>query len=90
MTCPRCHTAEMNEKDRSGVKIDVCPSCRGVWLDRGELDKLIADSVAALRHRDEHEANDDDANGRTRRPRHGDGDGDGDDDRGRRWWDIFG
>ncbi len=27
--------------DRSGVEIDYCPTCRGVWLDRGELDKLI-------------------------------------------------
>ena len=86
MTCPRCHTAELNEKDRSGVKIDVCPSCRGVWLDRGELDKLIADSVAELRDRDEHDAPDDETGGHARRPRQGDGD----DERGRRWWDIFG
>ncbi len=31
--------------DRSGVEIDYCPSCRGVWLDRGELDKIIDRSV---------------------------------------------
>lgn len=31
--------------DRSGVEIDYCPKCRGVWLDRGELDKIIARSV---------------------------------------------
>jgi Zn-finger nucleic acid-binding protein len=41
--------------DRQGVEIDYCPQCRGVWLDRGELDKLIdrsaqmQDSVAAPR-----------------------------------------
>lgn len=31
--------------ERSGVEIDYCPQCRGVWLDRGELDKIIARSV---------------------------------------------
>jgi uncharacterized protein len=33
--------------DRSGIEIDFCPSCRGVWLDRGELDKIIERSAAA-------------------------------------------
>lgn len=33
--------------DRSGVEIDYCPQCRGVWLDRGELDKIIDRSAAA-------------------------------------------
>ena len=32
--------------DRNGVEIDYCPKCRGVWLDRGELDKIIDRSVA--------------------------------------------
>ncbi|MCI5097875.1 MAG: zf-TFIIB domain-containing protein [Rhodobacteraceae bacterium] len=32
--------------DRSGVEIDYCPTCRGVWLDRGELDKIIERSAA--------------------------------------------
>lgn len=32
--------------DRSGVEIDYCPKCRGVWLDRGELDKIIDRTVA--------------------------------------------
>lgn len=41
MDCPNCG-ATMRERDRSGVKIDFCPSCKGVWLDRGELDKIIA------------------------------------------------
>jgi Zn-finger nucleic acid-binding protein len=31
--------------DRSGVEIDYCPECRGVWLDRGELDKIIERSI---------------------------------------------
>ncbi|EBA13611.1 hypothetical protein RCCS2_06979 [Roseobacter sp. CCS2] len=33
--------------DRSGVEIDYCPDCRGVWLDRGELDKIIERSMGA-------------------------------------------
>lgn len=33
--------------DRSGVEIDYCPECRGVWLDRGELDKIIERSTSA-------------------------------------------
>jgi Zn-finger nucleic acid-binding protein len=40
MICPNCGET-LREKERSGVEIDVCPVCRGVWLDRGELDKLM-------------------------------------------------
>ena len=40
MTCPSCGGA-LTELDRSGVRIDACRACRGVWLDRGELDKII-------------------------------------------------
>ena len=40
MLCPVCQTG-LSMSDRSGVEIDFCPSCRGVWLDRGELDKII-------------------------------------------------
>ncbi len=39
LTCPVC-TATMREQERGGVTIDVCSQCRGVWLDRGELEKL--------------------------------------------------
>jgi len=41
MNCPVC-TSELRPVDRGGIEIDVCSRCRGVWLDRGELDKLIA------------------------------------------------
>ncbi|PUB10717.1 TFIIB-type zinc ribbon-containing protein [Yoonia sediminilitoris] len=34
--------------DRSGIEIDYCPQCRGIWLDRGELDKIIERSEAAM------------------------------------------
>lgn len=41
MKCPVCPDATLVMSDRQGVEIDYCPQCRGVWLDRGELDKLI-------------------------------------------------
>jgi Zn-finger nucleic acid-binding protein len=42
--CPVCRT-ELIATDRQGVEIDYCPLCRGVWLDRGELDKIIERSI---------------------------------------------
>lgn len=42
MKCLVCPDATLAMMDRQGVEIDYCPQCRGVWLDRGELDKLIA------------------------------------------------
>lgn len=45
MKCPNCEeTLVMTE--RQGVEIDYCPKCRGVWLDRGELDKIIDKSLS--------------------------------------------
>ena len=41
MKCPACPTTSLVMTDRSGIEIDYCPDCRGVWLDRGELDKII-------------------------------------------------
>ncbi len=38
--CPRCGTV-LTMSDRQGIEIDYCPQCRGVWLDRGELDKIL-------------------------------------------------
>ena len=40
MKCPNCNET-LVMTDRQGVEVDYCPSCRGVWLDRGELDKII-------------------------------------------------
>jgi Zn-finger nucleic acid-binding protein len=40
MTCPSCG-GELVELERSGVRVDACRSCRGVWLDRGELDRIL-------------------------------------------------
>lgn len=41
MKCPVCPDSTLLMADRQGVEIDYCPTCRGVWLDRGELDKLV-------------------------------------------------
>lgn len=46
MQCPIDGT-QLSLAERSGVEIDYCPQCRGVWLDRGELDKIIDRSAAA-------------------------------------------
>lgn len=44
MNCPNC-IVELKLAERQGIEIDYCPQCRGVWLDRGELDKIIERSV---------------------------------------------
>ncbi|MGE3475334.1 MAG: zf-TFIIB domain-containing protein [Rhodospirillaceae bacterium] len=46
MKCP-ADNETLVMADRGGVEIDYCPKCRGVWLDRGELDKIIERSAAA-------------------------------------------
>ncbi|MCS6936312.1 MAG: zf-TFIIB domain-containing protein [Candidatus Bipolaricaulota bacterium] len=67
MRCPLCDVS-MREVERRGVRIDVCPECRGVWLDRGELEKLLnaeatwyeeRDRPARERPRDDWEEDDD-------------------------------
>jgi uncharacterized protein len=45
LMCPNCQTG-MQSLTRSSVEFDMCPSCRGVWLDRGELEKLVEDARA--------------------------------------------
>lgn len=46
MKCPLCNV-DLVMSERQGIEIDYCPQCRGVWLDRGELDKIIERSVGA-------------------------------------------
>jgi Zn-finger nucleic acid-binding protein len=41
MKCPVCPDSTLSMSNREGIEIDYCPTCRGVWLDRGELDKII-------------------------------------------------
>lgn len=40
LICPNCSVG-MTQVHRSGIELDICPQCRGVWLDRGELEKLL-------------------------------------------------
>ena len=73
MLCPHCKI-ELKIADRQDIEIDYCPTCRGVWLDRGELDKILDRSAAATgsalagypappqagwRHDDDHDDDDD-------------------------------
>ncbi len=89
MHCPRCEMEVLDERERDGVTIDICPSCRGVWLDRGELERLIAraDGGPPSRSRDERPRPDDRYRGEVddrrferRREREDDDDDDDDDD----------
>lgn len=48
MKCPACKTVNLVMSERQGVEIDYCPECRGVWLDRGELDKIIERSASEM------------------------------------------
>jgi Zn-finger nucleic acid-binding protein len=69
--------------ERSGVEIDYCPQCRGVWLDRGELDKIIAFSTSGRMPSGSRHDDDDDFEDRSRDRRRSDYHDD-DDTRGRR------
>jgi len=46
MNCPACTNVTLLMMERQNVEIDYCPTCRGVWLDRGELDKIIERSAS--------------------------------------------
>lgn len=46
MKCPVCKDVTLLMSEKKGVEIDYCPECRGIWLDRGELEKLIEKEVS--------------------------------------------
>jgi Zn-finger nucleic acid-binding protein len=47
MKCPNCKDGpNLSMSERLGIEIDYCPECRGVWLDRGELDKILEKSLS--------------------------------------------
>jgi Zn-finger nucleic acid-binding protein len=48
MHCPVCKDVTLIMADRQGIEVDYCLQCRGVWLDRGELDKLIERAALAM------------------------------------------
>lgn len=41
LPCPRCHTLSLRREQRMRIEVDVCERCKGIWLDRGELDALL-------------------------------------------------
>ena len=51
MKCPNCNET-LIMADRQGIEIDYCPACRGVWLDRGELDKIVERSASYTKQPD--------------------------------------
>ncbi len=62
MKCPTCD-ATLVLSERQGIEIDYCPECRGVWLDRGELDKII-ERATATSNRKKSDYDDDDRDDR--------------------------
>ena len=73
MWCPVCAEVQLVMAERQGIEIDYCPQCRGVWLDRGELDKIIeraAPAVESQGYRNDYvRRKDDDDNYRRKRKR---------------------
>lgn len=59
MLCPVCQI-DLMMAERQGIEIDYCPQCRGVWLDRGELDKIIERSALAVGSKPAYDDDDDD------------------------------
>ncbi|WP_257936130.1 putative transcriptional regulator (zinc finger domain) [Campylobacter lari] len=57
MHCPVCVNTDLLMSERNGVEIDYCPKCRGVWLDRGELDKIIERSSSQGTPQPSHQQN---------------------------------
>ena len=58
MICPICGT-ELRTAERQGMRIDFCPICRGVWLDRGELDRIVERSGSQSPRQDHMERRED-------------------------------
>lgn len=55
MKCPRCPESVLEEREREGVTVDGCRTCYGIWLDRGELERLVSrarDEIEQLERRD--------------------------------------
>jgi Zn-finger nucleic acid-binding protein len=59
MKCPRCTDANLGEFSREGIRVDACPQCHGIWLDKGELEQLIS------RSRKHHDDDDDEGGHRS-------------------------
>lgn len=59
MKCPVCKDVTLLMSEKKGIEIDYCPECRGIWLDRGELEKLIEKENDMISHNyDDYKYND--------------------------------
>jgi len=93
MNCPRCENSVLDERERDGVNIDVCRACRGIWLDRGELEKIVARAAQEMEAYDRGRRRDHDDDDDYDEPRRGawrDGDDRGRPPRKRRWFESLG
>lgn len=68
MKCPSCPETRLVISERKGIEIDYCPDCRGVWLDRGELDKILERSKDEDRPRPQHQTYPDDRSPESHKP----------------------
>ena len=57
MKCPVCKEINLVMSEKQGIEIDYCPECRGVWLDRGELDKIIIKNNSELNYQSQEQQN---------------------------------
>ena len=55
MKCPVCKDVTLLMSEKKGIEIDYCPECRGIWLDRGELEKLLAAEEKVVNRKEEKE-----------------------------------
>ncbi len=55
MKCPVCKDVTLLMSEKKGIEIDYCPECRGIWLDRGELEKLLAAEEKVANRKEEKE-----------------------------------
>ncbi len=55
MKCPVCKDVTLLMSEKKGIEIDYCPECRGIWLDRGELEKLVAKENEIMRHDEDYD-----------------------------------
>lgn len=70
MQCPLCIETVLEPRFHGAIEVDVCPKCKGVWLDRGELDKLARDEPPAPRpQRSRDDRDDDDDRKRDSKPK---------------------
>ena len=65
MKCPVCKDVTLLMSEKKGVEIDYCPECRGIWLDRGELEKLIDGEERAYRSYRDNRSDDDNYHNRS-------------------------